>query len=296
MAKIHHMKRTNGALLLLGLCFLLACQPDGQLVIVPDNTAPPDLSVADVLQENYINKLYITLLGRKPTEIELFAAKTKLAQGEVSAAARQEVIDQIVGEPEYLRRAYDVARAEILLNLDTFEITQTIYFYTALLDSPAYEPFYGLIEYEIARMQDLKEVPAALLNASISRIEMQRRMINNPFYDEINMGSQNFVLALFEYFLGRYPTESELNNSVAMVDGATVVVFGKEGYDKQDFITLFFDSDNYYEGQVINIYQDFLFRAPNSQEMSLQTIAYRQDQNYENLLKRILSTDEYLGL
>ncbi|MFK7922113.1 MAG: hypothetical protein AB8H47_09160 [Bacteroidia bacterium] len=290
------MKRTMKALLGLGLCFLIACQPDGQLVIVPDNTPPPDLSVPEVLQENYVNKLYITLLGRKPTEIELFAAKTKLAQGGVSEAARQEVIDQIVQEQEYLQRTYDVARAEILLNLDTFEITQTIYAFTTFLDSPAYEPFYGLIEFEIGRMRDLKEVPTAVLNASISRIEIQRRMVNNYFYDQINMGSQNFVLALFEYFLGRYPSESELNNSVAMVDGATVVVFGQEGYNKQDFISLFFDSDNYYEGQVINIYQDFLFRAPNSQEMSLQTIAYRQDQNYENLLKRILSTDEYLGL
>ncbi|MEM6347292.1 MAG: hypothetical protein AAF927_25605 [Bacteroidota bacterium] len=290
------MKLTTKSFLWLTLGFLMACQPEGQLVIVPDNTAPPDLSVPEVLQENYINKLYITLLGRKPTDIEAFAAKTKLTQGEVSQAARQEVIEQIVVQPEYLQRTYDIARAEILLNLDTFEITQNIYFYTALLDSPAYEPFYPLIEFEINRMEELKGVPSALLNASLTRIEMQRRMVNNLFYDQINMGSQNFVLAMFEYFLGRYPTEAELTTSIAMVDGATVVLFGKEGYDKQDFLDLFFESDDYYEGQVINIYQDFLFREPDSQEMSSETVAYRQDQNYENLLKRILSTDEYLGL
>ncbi|MEL7530994.1 MAG: hypothetical protein AAFN10_06790 [Bacteroidota bacterium] len=290
------MKLTTNGIIWLVLCFLIACTPEGELVIVPDNTAPPDLSVPEVLQENYVNKLYITLLGRKPTDIELFAAKTKLAQGAVSEAARQEVIEQIVSQEEYLQRTYELAKAEILLNLDTFEITQNIYFYTALLDSPAYEPFYGLIEFEISRMQDLKDVPSALLNASLTRIEMQRRMVNNLFYDQINMGSQNFVLAMFEYFLGRYPTEAELANSTAMVDGGTVIVFGKEGYDKQDFLDLFFDSDDYYEGQVINIYQDFLFREPNSQEMSQETVAYRQDQNYENLLKRILSTDEYLGL
>lgn len=290
------MKRIKWLFCALGLGMMLACQPDGQLVIVPDNTAPPDLSVPEVLKENYVNKLYITLLGRKPTEIEAFAAITKLDQGEVSEEARQEVIDQIVGEPEYLQRAYDIARAELLLNLDTFDITLTIAAYETFLDSPAFEPFYGLIEYEIGRLRDLKEVPEALLSGSIGRIEMQRRMVNNSFYDEINMGSQNFVLSMFEHFLGRYPTDAELANSVAMVDGATVVVFGVEGYDKEDFIDLFFDSDDFYEGQVVKVYEDFLFRAPTSQEMGLQTVAYRQDQNYENLLKRILSTDEYLGL
>ncbi|MEL6589400.1 MAG: hypothetical protein AAFQ68_04940 [Bacteroidota bacterium] len=290
------MKRIKWLFCALGLALMLSCQPEGQLVIVPDNTAPPDLSVPEVLKENYVNKLYITLLGRKPTEIEAFAAMTKLDQGEVSAEARQEVIDQIVGESEYLQRAYDIARAELLLNLDTFDITLTINAYETFLDSPAFEPFYSLIEYEIGRLRDLKEVPEALLNGSIGRIEMQRRMVNNSFYDEINMGSQNFVLSMFEHFLGRYPTDAELANSVAMVDGSTVVVFGAEGYDKEDFIDLFFDSDDFYEGQVVKIYEDFMFRAPSSQEMGQQTVAYRQDQNYENLLKRILSTDEYLGL
>ncbi|MEL6649212.1 MAG: hypothetical protein AAFQ87_00260 [Bacteroidota bacterium] len=290
------MKRIKWLFCALGLALMLSCQPEGQLVIVPDNTAPPDLSVPEVLKENYVNKLYITLLGRKPTEIEAFAAMTKLDQGEVSAEARQEVIDQIVGESEYLQRAYDIARAELLLNLDTFDITLTINAYETFLDSPAFEPFYSLIEYEIGLLRDLKEVPEALLNGSIGRIEMQRRMVNNSFYDEINMGSQNFVLSMFEHFLGRYPTDAELANSVAMVDGSTVVVFGAEGYDKEDFIDLFFDSDDFYEGQVVKIYEDFMFRAPSSQEMGQQTVAYRQDQNYENLLKRILSTDEYLGL
>ena len=58
-------------------------------------------------------------------------------------------------------------------------------------------------------------------------------------------------------FLSRYPTEDEEKRSIEMVDGFGTVIFGKEGSSKGDFITLFFDSDDYLEGQVSEIYSDF---------------------------------------
>lgn len=281
---------------LLVLLALGACQPDENLILIPDNTPPPDLSVPEVLKENYVTKLYISLLGRKPTEPELFFSMAILDEENASVAKRGEVIDQILQQPEYPRRAYEIVNNQLLPGLDTFEITLRLNFYTALLDSPAYEPFIGLLEYEIGRLQDLKDAPVDFQAGTISRVDLHKRLIRNSFYDEINMGSQNFVLSLFEHFLNRYPTDAELTNSVIMVDGFNAVVLGAEGDSKDAYINIFFDADDYYEGQVISIYRDFLFRDPNSQEMGLQTVAYRTDLDYGKLLKRILSTDEYLGL
>jgi hypothetical protein len=281
--------------LLLGMV-LISCQPEDQIILVPDNTAPPDLSVAEVLKENYVNKLFISLLGRKPTEAEMGYSLAILAQDNASVEKREEVIDLILDQPEYPQKVYESYRAKLLPGLDTTEITIRIAVYQTLLDSPAYEPFYGLIEFEIDRYEKLKATPYQFSHGGITRIEVHKRLINNGFFDEINMGSQNFVLALFEHFLNRYPTEAELANSESMVDGSNALVFGKEGQSKPNFINIFFDSDDYYEGEVVAIYQDFLFRQPNSQEMSLHTIAYKQNQDYGALLKRILTTDEYLGL
>lgn len=278
------------------LLFLGACQPTENLIIVPDNTAPPDLSIPVVIKENYVNKLYISLLGRKPTEPELFYTISLLDENNASVENREAVIEEILKQPEYLRRTFEIANNKFLPGLDTFEITQRLIVFNTFLDSPAFEPFYGLINYEIDRLAKLKTAPVDFQSGAISRIELHRRLINNSFYDDINMGSQNFVLAVFEALLNRYPTDAELTNSVIMVDGFTAIVLGVEGDTKDDFLNIFFDSDDYYEGQVNAIYRDFLFREPNSQEMGLNTVAYRQDNDYGNLLKRILTTDEYLGL
>ncbi|MEZ4828695.1 MAG: hypothetical protein R3C61_20785 [Bacteroidia bacterium] len=275
---------------------LSGCQPEQKVIIVPDNTAPPDFSVPQVVKENYINKLYITLLGRKPTTGEFQAGMDLLEADNASVENREAVMNVILSSPDFYRRMYDIARVEILNNLDTADITFQIAVLTNLLNEPVYEPFYDFILFEIDRLQKLKGVPALLLSGQVTRVEMHRRIVNNGFYDEINMGTQNFVLSMFEYFLGRYPTDAEESACISMVDGLDVVVFGREGHDKQDFIDIFFESDNYFEGQVIDIYRDFLFRLPNSVEMSTATIAYKTDRDYKKLLKSILTTDEFLGI
>ena len=292
---MHRKLQSLGCIVLLA-CSFIACQPEPELVLVPDNTAPPDLSVAEVIKENYVNKLYITLLGRKPSPSESLGGVAILSLDNSSMESRETLINSVLQNPEYAQRTFDIARSELLLNVDTSEISLRILIYTDLLTQPEYEPFYDLLVMEIGRLQALKDVPGGLLNGTISRIEMHRRMIDNNIYDEINMGSQNFVLSVFESFLGRYPTDDELARSIAMVDGLYTVLFGKEGESKDDFIGIFMDSDDYYEGEVINIFRDFLFRSPNSQEMAIHTIAYRQHQDFHQLLVSILSSDEYLGI
>lgn len=284
-------------LLLLLTCFLLACsQPEGELIIVPDNTAPPDLSVPEVIKENYVNKLFISLLGRKPSDLELNGALAILDRDNAAEADRKVLVSDILNQPEYAQRSFDIARVEILNNLDTAEISQNIFIFNQLKNDPQYADFIDIIDFEIGRLQALRSIPDALQAGSISRIDMHRRCVDNSFYDEINMGTQNFVLAMFEYFLDRYPTEAEESSAILMIDGFNSVLFGVEGKNKEDFLDIFFASDDYFEGQVVDIYQDFMFRLPSSQEMSSATIAYQESQDYADVLTDILTTDEYLGL
>ncbi|MEL6135605.1 MAG: hypothetical protein AAFR59_19775, partial [Bacteroidota bacterium] len=161
---------------------------------------------------------------------------------------------------------------------------------------PRYADFIDLIEYEQQRLLRLKQIPFSLPTNLINRVEMHRRCVDNSIYDDINMGTQNFVLSLFEAFLGRYPTVAEETAASQMVDGVNTIFFGEEGDSKTEMIEIFFASDNYYEGAVLEIYEDFLFRSPNSIEMSEATKRYRLSGDYEALLQEILSTDAYMGL
>jgi hypothetical protein len=273
-----------------------ACNPETELITVPNNTAPPDYAVSLVVMENYVSKSYISLLGRKPLQPEVTAAMTLLSRNNAAPDDRKTFLQGVVQNEEFTRRMYDVARAEILANLDTTDIRDRVFVFTLLLNDPQYTDFYPLIQAEIDRLGRLREIPQALRDGLIDRGEMHRRCVDNSFYDDINMGSQNFVLSLFEYFLGRYPTESEEQAAILMVEGFDAVIFLKEGNTKSALIDIFFESEDYYEGQVVDVYRDYLFRDPNSSEMAAATIQYKMTRDFRALLVSILASDEYLGI
>lgn len=288
--------RNTYLILLICVLFISACQPETEVIRIPDNDVVPDETVPLILQENYINKLCIGLLGRKPAETELQQMLATLNRNNAAREDRKQIIETIIQSEGFNQRMYDIARAEMLNNLDTAEITFQIAVYTELTKDPQYQQFLPLLHAEIDKMLQLKQLPKRLLAGQAGRIEMHRIMAFNSFYDEINMGSQNFVLSVFEYFLGRYPTESEEAIAIAMVDGFGGVLFGQEGNSKSDFLDIFLSSTDYYEGQLIDLYNDFLLRAPVSTEMADAVLIYKQSEKYGEMLKEVLSQDEVLGI
>jgi len=279
----------------LSILLLLSCGNPGEAILVPDNTSPPDLTVPLVVKENFVNRVYISLLGRKPESLELAGALGILEQDNASESNRKEVVESILSDPAFRERQYNLARIELVNNFDTTDIANYIFVFNQYLLDPQYEPFLDLINYELNRLNQLSLAAPHYLNGTINRAEVHRRMCNNPFYDEINMGTQNFVLSVFEHFLNRYPTESEEQNAILMADGFYTVLFGKEGNSQEDFLQILTESDAYLEGQVLDVYESFLFRSPNSVEMAAGTTLFRQSASYDDLLTSILITPEFLG-
>ncbi|WNJ17792.1 hypothetical protein [Pontibacter sp. G13] len=275
---------------------LAACQPDPQIVIIPDNTAPPDLAVPTVLRENYVNKLFISLLGRKPEPFEFDEGLAILNQHEVSESDREELIGSILALPEYVQQVFETHRVEMLGSVDTNFLRLQVTILTEASQEPGNEPYQALYQAEIDRINGIRLAPQRMQAGTLSRIEFHRNCMDNPAFEEINMGNQNFVLAAFEYFLKRYPTENEAHQAISMMDGYSGILFGESGSTRSDFLEIFLHSDDYLEGQVLDIYADYLFRSPNSVEMAAATTQYRNDEDYEALLISILKTDEYLGL
>lgn len=283
--------------LILGVVLTLSsCKKDDE-IIIPDNTAPPDSTIATLIIENYIAKCYIGLLGRDPSETEEQEAITLLRNSNMSVASRKQMIDEILGDAEYRDKILEYNSIKLLnAPFDTTEINTQLFIYNQLLLDPQYAPFTDLIQAIIDDLETLAATPTDFRNGTIGMQEMHRRLVTNDIYDQINMGSFNFVLSLFNNFLFRDPSLEEHEAGIQMVDGFVAVLFYETGNSKEECIDIFLGSDDYFEGQVRELYLRYLFREPTSEEQSYHAIRYRDSGNYDRLQKDLLSTDEFAGL
>lgn len=282
-----------GSLLL--LLILLSCNKQKE-VLVPDNTLPPDGTISNIVVESYVNRAYISLLGRKAEPDEFESAEVVLRADNLSQANREAFLGTLIGTNEYYDNLFEVGRALYLNSIDTVDIQDQIFLFNLLLQDPQYQDIYPVLNDEISRMQLVLDIPTDLKNGSIDEVEMHNRLIYNYVYDQINMGTQNFVISMFQNFLFRYPTGEELANSELMVNGFPSQIFLESGRSKLDFMRIFFESGDYYEGQVRDVFSRYLFREPDTEEMETLSNQYEDTGNYEDLLETVLSTDEYIGL
>ncbi|MEO8149155.1 MAG: hypothetical protein ABI723_16030 [Bacteroidia bacterium] len=292
------MKKINVVILasIFALAAMLTSCKKYEEEVVKDNNAPPDETISGTAIENYVNKTYISLLGREPDSLELASGISNLKAHNLSSADRDGFLNQVLAKTDYTSHLFNISNNDLLNNLDTNEITEKIYIFTFLMTDSAYLPFWGTLQFEIDRLVLMQQIATKLQNGTASVIDLHHTFIDNYFYDQINMGSLNYVVSMYQNFLRRYPTENELNAGIAMVDGNYAIVFSQTGHSKVDFANIFFSSNDYYEGQVRDLYLRYLFREPTSTESSTLTIQYKNSGNYKQLQKAILSTNEFIGI
>ena len=272
------------------IIILMSCEKY-EIETIDGNQPPDEVVVTSNMKEAYVNRLFITLLGRKAEPVE-FTESVQMLGEFATKDSREALIDSLAVQPEYLHELYAIARADYLESVDTATIrTDYNQAVDALKVTTGNAREYWLDRVE--RIGALLRIPGQLDSNLIGIIEVHRRVINNPYYDNINMGTENFVVATFQHFLFRYPTNVELSESSKMVDGLPASLFFQAGSSKEDFLEIFFDSDDYFEGQVINLFRKYLFRTPDNQELLPIMNSYQQDLLYLDMQKQILASDEY---
>ena len=284
-----------GAWLVMVLAVLSSCSKTEEVKVL-GNEPPPDHTIDSATLQLYVYKAYINLTGREPLGNEKGEALAILRQDNFSHNNRKQFLDQLFLKSDYNRNLYNVARAEYLQNTDSAEVAQQMVLFNLLLTQPQYAPVYDLIRYELKRLDTLQNTLRDLQNGVADYREMLRRCVNNYFYDQINMGTENFVISTFQNFLFRYPGTTELNQGKLMVDGQNAQLFLELGKNKNDYLRIFFNSDNYFEGQVRYVFRKFMFREPSSAEIYFYADIYKSSMNYRDLLKAVLSTNEYAGV
>lgn len=276
------------------LCFYSCTKTE--LETVPDNLAPPDPTIETVTIENYITRTYILALGREPSSSEFSSAFNLLSTSKLDSTSRSQFISSVLNSTYYLPNVYAQNKIDLLNNADTSEFTQWITIFEFLLTDSANIFLFPILQAEILRLEKLQSAFPEFTTGSITLDELHRRMCNNYIYDQINMGSANFVISSYQHLLNRNPTGSEQTAGVSMVESNNAVLFLQAGSSKTDYLNIISNSRNYHEAQVVYLFQKYLNRVPTTQEMNIETAKYVGASGPETVQIDILSTNEFVGI
>lgn len=277
-------------------------------IVVPDNEVPDYGDVPTVLVKNYVNRLYIDLLGREPLDQEMADDVTYLRNNQLAKTARNDIAlrlqtdtSWIPGDSSYhiayYKRLYDMTKARLIEGASNSEIHQQIGIYRAAYEKDSINGnTVGMAETQLAmdKLYAILHAEREYRNDSIDFYEMHARMIDNYFYDFINMNTFNFINATFNDLYFRYPTQHEFDVAFDIIEyNNSGTLFGQPAQNKEDYIKVVTQTREFYEGLIIWAYQTLLSRDPESDEVYhlMQDLYY--DHDFQKVQRYIVTSDEY---
>jgi len=293
----------------LGLLAILfsACQ-GGETVIVPDNNSPSYDGVPTIILENYVNRVYIDLLGREPLDTELERDISSLREGNLETPARENFVNMlqtsetfVEGDSSYkqayYQRFYELTKARMLEGVSDRDISSErgIFFFDAMRDSlngnmVGYERNLA----EAQKLQNILDSRKQYQEKSIEVNEVFARTLFNYFYDEINMNSINFIRACFNDLFFRFHTQAEFDASFQVIEyGLPGQIFGQSATDKKQYIDILVNSREFHEGMIRWAYQSLLAREPDASETESFMTDFISDKDFQKIQLAIMITDEY---
>ena len=290
------------------LIFFLSISCEREDNIIPNNNVPYYAEIPTLLLENYVNRCYIDLLGREPLDDEMIQDVQFLRDNEVTIESRDNLLYKlqfdttfIEGDSSYnqayFHRFYDLVKVRLIEGASNSYINSenANWLFEYQKDSIAgnmINAYKRLLEYN--KLNDILKSEKQYKNGTISIIEVHRRMICNSIYDNINMNTFNYINAVFDNLLFRYPTNYEFDECMLMIDdNSTQLLMGSSGNCKLDVATIICNSDEFYEGLVNWTYITFLGReadAPERDELMNDLII---NNDYQKIQRSIMSSDEY---
>jgi hypothetical protein len=152
-----------------------------------------------------------------------------------------------------------------------------------------------IILRELQKLEALRDASADYAAGLISINTYLGYMINNLLFDEINMGSENIVLASFEHLFKRNPTETERQAGITMVDGFPAQLLLRDGNSRGDFVDIMTSVPEFYQGLVVDIFTRLLRRQPSSLEMAEGIQRFSDGDSYQSIQRQVALSMEYAG-
>lgn len=284
-----------------------ACKKDKEIV-VPNNTAPYYDGVPKVVLQNYINRLFIDLVGREALDAEMEAEENYLRSNDLSITSRAFLINKlqtdtsyIVGDSSYKQayynRFYELCKARVLEAASNEFIYERINEYNGVVfqDSIAGDSLsMSLAKQQAQNLTKIIACERDYLRDSIEIKDVFARMLNNAVYDEINMNTFNFLNASFNDLFFRFPTNNEFNAGFNMIEYNTAdVLFGKSASHKGEYLQILVNSQEFYEGIIRWMYNNLLARDPSTQEVYSLMQTFLNNHDVQKIQLHIMQSDEY---
>ena len=300
--------RQNSTLFILSFIILVlfSCKKDD--VLIGNNDAPYYGGVPTVLVEFYVNRVFIDLIGREPFDEEMENEVAFLRSYDLSMEGRDSLIIKLQTDTNYIpgdssykfayyHRMYEILKVRMIEGASNAEINQysSNAYQRYVVDSIAGDmlnAYKQLLAFH--NLQDVIKSELQYYNGIIGIKDMHRRMIFNAVYDEINMNVFNYINAVFDNLLFRYPTLFEFDESYKMIsDNTPQILLGQSGQSKYDFADIVCDSRGFYEGVIQWAYLTLLARVPTSEEVDKLMNKFYYDYDFQYIQRQIMVSDEY---
>lgn len=300
------MNRTVLLLVLLALS-VTACKKEE--VVFTDNTAPSYDGVPTVRVNNYVNRLFIDLIGREPLDAEMEAEVATLEDASLSMDARSELVNMLMTNTDFLDgdssythayhfKVYNDLKARMIEGASEGVLNG---YYQLFYGQSVVDSINGDIEAMQRNRKDANRILAIMTSGEELRLgeitirEMHSRLCNNVVYDIINMGSFNFVNATFSDLFDRYPTTEEFDNGYQVIEfNEPAALFGVVMQNKGDYLAVLTQSAEFDEGLVRYAYKGLLSREATSVEV-FTTLLDLEELTLGAVQAPILISDEYAG-
>ena len=188
-------------LYLLIILLFFSCKKDSE--VINNNNAPYYAEIPTMLLENYVNRIYIDLIGREPLDSEMLNDVQFLRDYDVSLESRDSLIYRlqfdttyIAGDSSYKRayfhRTYEMLKVRLLEGASNAYIGSDLnnHYSSYVNDSVngnMLDAYKRLLSYHM--LNDVLESELDYYNGLIEINEVHRRMIYNSVYDKINMNT-----------------------------------------------------------------------------------------------------------
>ncbi len=273
-----------------------------------NNTPPAYNSVSSVKVRNFVNRTYIDLIGREPTDAEMDLQTAAVQSGNANAEARAALVDKLMtdttfrdGDTSYTlayhKRLYDLGKIRFLDGVSEAQLIQQAGIYRSNAISDSLSGNTSGYEEDMGRYHLMENVLLSATRYMAGEITLQQQyaaMINNAIYDIINMNSFNFVNASFNDLFYRFPSAAEFDIAYNMVESNIAgVLFNSSGENKTEYVSLITQSRECREGTIIWAFQTYLGRNPSSAEIYDEMLLFGQDNDLKALQKRLIITNEY---
>ena len=293
--------------IMLALSIFPGCQED-EIVVVPDNQPPQGQYVSTVQIENYIQRCFIDLLGREALDEEMDFYFNLLKTNELSSESRDAMLLDLQRDTSlstgdssyrhaYSQRIYSLGKGRMLESVENDYIYQEMGQLQNDLSGAINNGDSSLTAFFRERIQDAQavlDIPRDYRLGLLTMDSMHVRLMDNLVYDQINMGTFNFVISAFDNLLYRYPTDAEYEAGYTMVeDNVSTTLMGQSGTNRGDFIRIMTEGQAFYQGMIMWTFKTLLLRDPTPNELSFYIASYFVDKDFEKLQRAIMSTDEY---